>query len=71
MPNALRLAVAAGLVACLSGAAMALESATSTAANRGAPQRAHTIPYSYEDYGLDGACANRPFAQGCDKRGFW
>jgi hypothetical protein len=34
-------------------------------------QRANPLPYSFQGYGLDATCSNRPFAPGCDKRGQW
>jgi hypothetical protein len=71
MLNAVKLAIAAGLIACQAGTAVAQESAPRAAAHPGTTHRANTIPYSYQEYGLQNACSNRPFAPGCDKRGFW
>lgn len=71
MLNAAKIAIAAGLIVCGAHAAMAQKTAPRTAASQGAPHRANTVPYSYQEYGLESACSNRPFAPGCDKRGFW
>jgi hypothetical protein len=71
MLNALKLALAAGLIVGGANAAMAQQTAPRTAAHQGTPHRANTIPYSYQEYGLENACSNRPFAPGCDKRGVW
>ena len=78
MRHILRIAIASLLIASASaataqvrGGANSQPAGPKTAPYQGTTQRAHTIPYSYQEYGLDAACSNRPFAAGCDKRGFW
>ncbi len=68
MPKTRTIALAVALVA-LSTAAVAQTQAR--APKRTAPQPAPTGGYSYQSYGLDTNCRDRPFASGCDKRGQW
>ncbi len=67
LPNPRTIGLAAALVA-LSTAAQAQ---TTRPAKRAAPPPAQTGGYSYQSYGLDANCRDRPFANGCDKRGQW
>ena len=62
-----RVALAAALLAHLP---MTAQAQTNAATSRAA-QRQINNSYSYESYGLGVRCNNRPFAQGCDKRGSW
>ena len=66
MSKALKIMVAAGLLALLPG----LASAQTRPSRVPQPQQIDSN-YSYESYGLDANCKNRPFASGCDKRGVW
>lgn len=71
MLNIVKFVIAAGLIVGGASAAMAQHTAPRTAVQQGTIQRPNTIPYSYQEYGLQNACSNRPFASGCDKRGVW
>ena len=66
MSKTLKMTIAAGLVVLLSGAASA-----QTRPSRVPQPQQIDQNYSYGAYGLDTFCKNRPFANGCDKRGVW
>ncbi len=71
MRDVLKLALAASLVMYGTSVALAQRAGPKTPPHQANAQRPNPLPYSFQGYGLDAACSDRPFAAGCDKRGQW